>query len=79
MVVGMGRQRHKTMSDQLRAIIRASGMTRYAICKEIGLDQATMSRFMSGDGGLSMDTLDALSKLLKLGVTSKGKGRQKGR
>ena len=67
------------MSDQLRTIIRASGMSRYAICKAIGLDQGTMSRFMSCQGGLSIEKLDALSKLLKLEVTSKTTGSRKGR
>jgi hypothetical protein len=48
-------------SDQLRRVVDASGRSRYAICKAIGLPQSAMSRFMTGKGGLSMDTLDKLS------------------
>lgn len=53
-------------TDQLRRAIDASGMSRYAICKAIDLDQPTMSRFMSRQCGLSCDTLDRLMKLLDL-------------
>ena len=35
----------------------------------LGLSQATMSRFMSGKGGLSMEYLDALADLLGLNIT----------
>ena len=57
-------------SDQLRRIVRDCGMSRYRICKEIGLDQAQMSRFVSGRGGLSMESLDRLWGLLKLKIVS---------
>ena len=36
---------------------------------ELNLAEATMSRFMSGKGGLSMNTLDALADLLGLDIT----------
>ena len=58
-------------SDQIRRAIDASGMSRYRICKTIGLDQGTMSRFMSGQGGLSLECLDALADLLGLEVRSR--------
>lgn len=59
-----------TLSDQVRQAVEESGMSRYAICKTLGLSQATMSRFMSGKGGLSMDYLDALADLLDLNITA---------
>lgn len=55
-------------SDSLRRAIDESGMSRYRICKLIGLNQATMSRFMSGKGGLSFEALNKLAELLKLRV-----------
>ena len=38
---------------QIRAAVDGSGLSRYRICREIGVAQATMSRFMNGKGGLS--------------------------
>src|SRR5262249_48013798 len=59
--------RHK-LSDQIRVAIDSSELSRYAICKAIGLNQGTLSRFMRG-GGLSLDTIDRLGELLNLNVT----------
>jgi transcriptional regulator with XRE-family HTH domain len=63
-------KRRRKLSDQVRRAVESSGLSRYAICKALGLAQATMSRFMSGQGGLSMDYLDALADLLDLNVTT---------
>jgi transcriptional regulator with XRE-family HTH domain len=55
-----------SFSDQIRKAIDSSGFSRYAICKKIEVDQSTMSRFMNGSGGLSMDVLDRLADFLGL-------------
>jgi transcriptional regulator with XRE-family HTH domain len=64
----MAKKREK-LSDQVRRTVEDSGLSRYAICKELGLSQATMSRFMNGKGLLSMEYLDALADLLDLNIT----------
>ena len=64
----MAKKREK-LSDQVRRAVNDSGLSRYAICKALGLAQATMSRFMAGKGGLSMESLDALADLLDLNIT----------
>jgi transcriptional regulator with XRE-family HTH domain len=71
-------KKRERLSDQVRRAVHASGRSRYAICKALGLAQATMSRFMSGKGGLSMQHLDALADLLDLNITAGGKGTAKG-
>ncbi len=74
----MGKKRVK-LSDQVRRAVDASGMSRYAICKAIDMDQAIMSRFMTGKGGLSMANLDILADLLGLDVVAREKRRRKAR
>jgi transcriptional regulator with XRE-family HTH domain len=71
----MGKEREK-LSDQIRRAVDASDQSRYAICKALGLAQATMSRFMNGKGGLSMEHIDALADLLDLNITT-GKRKEK--
>jgi transcriptional regulator with XRE-family HTH domain len=65
-------------SDQLRRAVDASGLSRYRICKELGVSQSLLSRFMSGKGGLSLDTLDALAGLLDLHVAAGNRPTKKG-
>lgn len=54
------------ISDQLRKAIDASAMSRYRICKEIGLPESTMSQFMSHQCGLQLSTIDRIGALLGL-------------
>lgn len=55
-----------TITEQLRTAIDASGMTRYAIHKLTGIDQAALSRFMAGESGFSLENLDVLCRVLGL-------------
>lgn len=68
------------LSQQLRDAIDASELSRYRICKEIGLGESTMSHFMAGQCGLQLSTIDRLCELLDLRLVivkrpSKGEGR----
>ena len=75
----MGKSRVK-LSDQVRRAVDASGLSRYRICKTLGIAESTLSRFMAGQGGLSMEYLDALADLLDLDITlSRKPGPKKGR
>jgi transcriptional regulator with XRE-family HTH domain len=66
------------LSEQIRRAIRSSGMTRYRICKEIGLTQPSMTRFMADVASLSLDTIDKIAELLDLNIVA-GKPRHKNR
>jgi transcriptional regulator with XRE-family HTH domain len=70
--------RRERFSDQVRAAVDASGRSRYAICKAIGLNQGAMSRFMAGKGGVSLETLDKLAELLGLSIVA-GQAPARGR
>jgi len=67
------------LSEQVRRAVEESGMTRYAICKAIGMHESVMSRFMNGKGGLQQDSLDALADLLELDIVARGKHGRKAR
>lgn len=68
------------LSDQIRQAIETCGKTRYQIGQETDIDQATLSRFMSGKGGLSIPVLDRLGEYLGLNITTESKPRKaKGR
>ena len=56
-------------SNQLRRAIRESGMTRYAISVRTGIDQATLSKFVKGERGLSLSAIDKLMDDLGLEIT----------
>ena len=74
----MGKKRIK-FSDQVRQAVDECGLSRYAICKTLEMDQATMSRFMNGISGLSMSKLDSLAELLDLDVVPRNKQQKEGR
>jgi transcriptional regulator with XRE-family HTH domain len=59
----------KSIGDQLREAIDKSGMSRYAICKAVEMDQGTMSKFMTGRREISLPTIERLCKLLNLQLT----------
>jgi transcriptional regulator with XRE-family HTH domain len=66
------------LSDQLRKIMDTCGLSRYAISKSCGIDQSALSRFMSGERGLSTENLDTIGQFLGLRLVSE-KPRKKGK
>ena len=58
----------KPMSELLKNAIAKSGATRYRIAKDTGIAESALSRFMSGERGLSMEALDLLLEYLGLEV-----------
>jgi len=63
----------RKLSEQLRKAILKSGMSRYRICKVICMEQAQMSRFVSGSAGMSVEMMDAIGKLLDLELVKRQK------
>jgi len=58
------------LSDQIRGAVDTSGLSRYAICKTLGIDQSLFSRFMADKSGLSVENLDALADVLNLRIVA---------
>lgn len=65
------RTKQTKLSDQIRQAVDASGVGRNQICRDIGIDKATLSRFMSGERGLSTPVLDDLADYLGLDVVKR--------
>jgi transcriptional regulator with XRE-family HTH domain len=63
-----------TMTEALKAAIEESGLTRYRIAKDTGIDQAALMRFMRGETSLRLDRADVLADYLGL-ETVKRKGK----
>jgi transcriptional regulator with XRE-family HTH domain len=55
-----------TFSEQLRQAVRGCGTTCYALAKQLGIAESTLSRFLSGERGLTLDLLDKLADVLGL-------------
>lgn len=70
-VCGMKHKQKKKLSDQLRAAIDASDMTRYRIAVKAGIGHATLSRFMNGKAGLSVESMDRLGEILDLAIVER--------
>jgi transcriptional regulator with XRE-family HTH domain len=64
------------LSDEIRKAVDSCGQTRYVIAKATGIDQSTLSRFMAGERGIPMKTLDTLAYYLDLHIFT-GKARRK--
>jgi hypothetical protein len=75
----MTKKQAKQFSDEIRAAVETCGMTRYRIAKDTGIDAAVLCRFVQGQVGLSMDTLDKLAECIGLHVFSERKPRAKGK
>lgn len=61
--------KHRTFTDEIRqAILDAKdrGLSRYRLSKLVGISQASLSRFVNGDSGISSDVLDRIAPLLGL-------------
>ncbi len=68
----------ETLTDQLRRIIAESGKTLGQISRDTGIDKSALSRFLSGERGVSAAVLDMLGDYLGLRFTRRP-NRTKGR
>jgi transcriptional regulator with XRE-family HTH domain len=62
----------KLFSDQLRQIVRESGLSEYRISKEIKIPPETLNRFQNNQRGLKVDIIDKLCDFFNVRMTSDG-------
>jgi transcriptional regulator with XRE-family HTH domain len=58
------------LSDEIRRAVADCGQTRYAVSKATGIAESTLSRFLAGERGLPMKTLDKLADYLDLHIST---------
>ena len=71
----MAKRKTIKVSDQIRAAIETSDASVYRIARETDIDKSALSRFMSGERGLSTTALDALGEFLELEIVVRKKRR----
>lgn len=55
-----------TITERLREVVRTSGASQAEVARHTGIGPAALSRFMSGQGGLSLNSLDALASAVQV-------------
>ena len=78
-ILKMSKKRTRLVSDQIRKAIDDSGLTRYEIAKQTGIDESALAKFYNGHRGLSMEALNALGEFLQLTITLGRKPGKKGK
>ena len=75
----MAKQRSTRMTDQVRQAVGDSGLTRYRIAKDTGIDESALAKFYNGYRGLSVDNMDQLCEYLGLRIVKDRKPAKKGK
>ncbi len=70
-------EQSNSITGQLKAAIDGSGQSRYALSCASGVAQSALSRFMSGERGLSLESAARLADAL--GLELRPKRSRKGR
>ena len=74
-------------SDQIRHEIQNCGVSSYVLARSADVSESTLSRFLNGESGLTLETLDRLAEVLGLHIAPranrlpqpKGRGRKQTR
>ncbi len=61
----------------IRRAVRDSDKSQYRIAQDTGLSKSQLSRLMSGERGLSIETIERLAKYLNLEIIVRPKQRRK--
>jgi len=64
----MSKRDVKPLSEQLKKAIRDSDLSQYGIATKAGVPREVISKFLKGRVGLSLPTIDAIGKVLRLRI-----------
>lgn len=64
----------RSLSDQLKGIIKRRGLTAYAIAQAAELDASVVSRFLADERGLTTQSLDRIADALGLELRETRRG-----
>lgn len=64
------------LTDTIRAAVKASEHTPYAIAKGAGIARSQLSRLLSGESGMTVDTLERLADFLGLRIRVEPKSKK---
>lgn len=67
-----------TFTDIIKKAIQKSDMTSYRIAEESGLSRSALSRFLSGERSLNLESVERLCVVLDLALVEKAKSKAKG-
>lgn len=67
------------LTDEIREAIKTSDETPYAIAKGANVARSQLSRLLSGESGMSVDTIERIADYLGLKITIEPKAKKKGR
>ena len=74
----MEKRSKMSLADEIKAVMSENGVTAYRAAKDTGISEATLSRFFSGNRGLSDNAmnvlLDYLGYELVITIRKKRKG-----
>src|SRR3954453_23925447 len=63
-----------SLSNRLREIIRARGMTAYGLAKDADIDPGVVQRFVTGRRDVRLETADKIASALGLRLVEAGRG-----
>lgn len=67
----MNAAQRKRLSDQIRDAIRRSEMSQNEIARQSQIDGGTLSKFVTGERGLSLESIERLAVTLNLQIVEK--------
>lgn len=66
----------KTVSARIRDAVANSEVSRYRIAHDCGMSESSLSRFMAGEHGLSMQSIDTLAEYFGLELVKQRKRKR---